>query len=199
MAARRVTVFGSSRVSPADPEYHEAVRLGRLLAEAGYVVYTGGYAGTMEAVCRGVAESGGVAIGVTMQPWAKRARANAWVTQEVVAPDLFARLRLLIASDAYIALSGGSGTLGEVALAWNLFQTESIAPCPLVLVGPRWRTLVHCFRSELRLEARDLDLLAVADTVDDVLPYLAGIARSGAPLGGAVSHPSSARSKRDHS
>ena len=179
MPPRRVTVFGSSRVVADDLEYQEAARLGRILAEAGYVVYTGGYAGAMEAVSRGVVESGGVAIGVTVRLWAKRARANPWITREVVAHNLFTRLRLLTGSDAYVALPGGPGTLSEVALAWNLVQTESIEPRPLVLVGPRWRALVDCFRSMLRVEGRDLALLTVADSVDDVLPQLAGRRHTG--------------------
>ena len=179
MPLRRVTVFGSSRVVAADVEYQEAARLGRLLAEAGYIVYTGGYAGAMEAVSRGVMESGGVAIGITMRPWAKRVQANPWITREVAASDLFVRLRRLIKSDAYVALPGGVGTLGEVALAWNLIQTESISPRPLILVGPRWRALVDCFQRMLSIEAQDLALLTIADSVDDVVSQLTGIRGTG--------------------
>jgi len=175
MPLRRVTVFGSSRVVASDLEYQEAARLGRLLAEAGYIVYTGGYAGAMEAVSRGVKESGGVAVGITMRPWAKRVQANPWITREVAASDLFVRLRGLIKSDAYVALPGGAGTLGEVALAWNLIQTESISPRPLILVGPQWRALVDCFQRTLTIEGRDLALLTIAGSVDDVVPQLTGI------------------------
>ncbi len=173
--ARRVTVFGSSRVVASDREYQEAARLGRLLAEAGYIVYTGGYAGAMEAVSRGVAESGGVAIGVTVRPWANRVQANPWITREVVAPNLLVRLRWLTGSDAYVALPGGAGTLGEVALVWNLIQTESIDPRPVVLVGPRWQALVDCFQRALSIDARDLALLTIANSVEDVVPQLTGI------------------------
>ena len=179
MPPRRVTVFGSSRVVASDLEYQEAARLGRLLAEAGYIVYTGGYAGVMEAVSRGVMESGGVAIGITVRPWAKLVQANPWITREVVASDLFARLRRLIESDAYVALPGGAGTLSEVALAWNLIQTESINLRPLVLVGPRWRALVDCFRRALNIDTRDLALLTVADTVDEVPCRLAERSHAG--------------------
>jgi uncharacterized protein (TIGR00730 family) len=179
MSPRRVTVFGSSRVVASDLEYQEAGRLGRLLAQAGYIVYTGGYAGTMEAVSRSVVESGGVAIGVTVRPWAKRVQANPWNTREVVAPDLFARLHRLTESDAYVALPGGAGTLSEVALAWNLIQTGSIDPRPLVLVGPRWRALIDCFQKSLSVEARDLALLTVVDSVEDVVPQLTEIRHTG--------------------
>jgi predicted Rossmann-fold nucleotide-binding protein len=97
----------------------------------------------------------------------------------VAASDLFVRLRRLIKSDAYVALPGGAGTLGEVALAWNLIQTESISPRPLILVGPRWRALVDCFQRTLSIEARDFALLTIADSVDDVVPQLTGIRGTG--------------------
>ena len=172
MAMARVTVFGSSRVVPGEPAYEEALRLGRLLAEAGYAVCSGGYAGAMEAVSRGAAEAGGAVVGITVQPWAARLQANSWVGEEVVTPHLFERLLRLTESDAYVALPGGPGTLGEVALAWNLFQTESIPTRPLILVGPQWRRLIRCFEAELRVETRDLELLQFAATVDEVLPLL---------------------------
>ncbi len=175
MGSRQVTVFGSSRVAPGDEAYQEAVRLGRLLVEAGYTVCSGGYAGVMEAVSRGAAEAGGVATGVTVEPWSARLRPNAWLTRELQTPHLFERLRCLIDSDAYVAMPGGPGTLGEVALTWNLFQTESIPLRPLILVGESWRRMIDCLRVELRVDARDLALLRFVGTVDEILPALRGV------------------------
>jgi uncharacterized protein (TIGR00725 family) len=170
----RVTVFGSSRVTPGESTYQNAMRLGWLLAQGGYAVCSGGYAGVMEAVSRGAAEAGGTVIGITVQAWAPRLQANAWVAREVATPNLFDRLMRLTETDAYVALEGGPGTLGEVALAWNLFQTESIPVRPLILVGPSWRRLIKCFEAGLRIEPRDLALLQFAETVEEVLPLLPG-------------------------
>ncbi|HET8999575.1 MAG TPA: LOG family protein [bacterium] len=174
MAVARVTVFGSSRAAEGEHGYQEALRLGRLLAGAGYAVYSGGYGGAMEAVSRGAADAGGMVVGITVQPWAPRLQANSWVGEEVVTPHLFERLLRLTESDAFVALPGGPGTLGEMALVWNLFQTESAPIRPLILVGAQWRRLVRCFEAELRVEARDLELLQFAATVDEVLPLLLG-------------------------
>ena len=69
---RFVTVFGGA--SPTEPDYNAALRLGKLLGQAGCSVLTGGYIGTMEAVSRGAAESGGHVIGVTceeIEAWRK--------------------------------------------------------------------------------------------------------------------------------
>jgi uncharacterized protein (TIGR00730 family) len=177
MGSGRVSVFGSSRVAEGEPEYEQAMRLGRLLAQAGYAVCSGGYSGVMEAVSRGAAEAGGTVIGVTVESWAARQCPNAWLTEEVVTPHLLERILRLTESDAYVALPGGPGTLGEVALAWNLFQTGSIPVRPLVLVGPGWRRLIRCLETGLRVEASDLTLLQLADTVEDVLPLLSPAAR----------------------
>lgn len=173
----RVTVFGSSRLLPADPAYREAQRLGGLLAEAGYTVYTGGYAGVMEAVSRGAVEAGGRAVGVTVSSWAARIRPNRWVTDEVATPDLFQRIATLTATDAYVAMPGGLGTLGEVALTWNLFQTDSIPRRPLVLVGPEWRAVLDRLPEAVRIEPGDLEFVRLVDTVGDVV----GVIRSAAP------------------
>lgn len=169
MSNGSVTVFGSSRVKADQPEYRDAVRLGRLLAEAGYSVCTGGYAGVMEAVSRGAVEAGGHAVGVTVSTWAARHHPNQWVREELAMPDLFQRIARLTATDAYVAMPGGMGTLGEVALTWNLFQTESIPRRPLVLVGRPWRGLLDCLRGAVRLEPSDLELVRLVDGVDDVV------------------------------
>jgi uncharacterized protein (TIGR00730 family) len=165
----RVTVFGSSSVTARDPAYRDAFRLGRLLAQAGYTLCTGGYSGIMEAVSRGAVEAGGRAIGVTVTSWADRVRPNRWLTEEVAAPDLFQRIARMIAADAYVALPGGLGTLGEVALTWNLFQTQSIPRRPFVLVGPAWRAVLDCLAGAVRIERRDLGLVRLVDRVDDVV------------------------------
>ncbi len=60
-----VTVYGSNAPKDGEAEYEQARALGRLLAQQGYVVATGGYAGTMEAASRGAKEAGGYVIGVT--------------------------------------------------------------------------------------------------------------------------------------
>jgi uncharacterized protein (TIGR00725 family) len=61
----KVSVFGGSQPREGDAAYAEAMELGRLLAERGHIVLTGGYIGTMEAVSRGARQAGGHVIGVT--------------------------------------------------------------------------------------------------------------------------------------
>lgn len=175
----RVTVFGSARVAEDSIEYAEARRLGRLLAQDGHFIVSGGYGGVMEAVSRGAHEVGGRVIGVTVAPWAQRLAPNRYLSEERSAESLFERLEALVESDALIALPGGAGTLGEVALAWNLRQMELMPAKPVILVGESWRRMVEAFRELLIVNERDLGLLTLVDSIDDAISALDAVVGSG--------------------
>ncbi len=140
----KITVFGGSAPKPDTPAYNEALLLGKLLAERGHSVMTGGYVGTMEAVSRGANEAGGHVIGVTcdeIENW-REVHPNRWITEEWRYPTLKARLNALIENcDTAFALPGGPGTLTEIMLMWNQLIIEAIPPVPLILIGKGWQTL----------------------------------------------------------
>lgn len=165
----RVTVFGSARVAENTANYKDAVRLGRLLAEAGHTVVSGGYAGAMEGVSRGAHEAGGRVVGVTMTPWSEWLTPNRYLSEERAAESLFARIEALIESDCLIALPGGAGTLGEVAMAWNLRQTRMIPQKPVILVGQEWSRMVSAFEENLIIDAKDLAMLRLVGSVEDAV------------------------------
>ncbi len=145
--AQIVSVFGSGQVAPDSADYADAVRLGGMLAEAGYIVMTGGYAGLMEAASKGAKEAGGHVVGVTVGMFDRAgAKANDYV-DEVVSYDTLSErlLHVVKAADAVIALPGGIGTLTEVALTWSLLQTGEVAPMPFVLLGEMWESLLRDF------------------------------------------------------
>ena len=147
----RITVFGGSQPKPGDPIYQDAQHLGSLLAKNGYVLITGGYIGTMEALSRGAAESGGHVIGVTcdqIEAW-RSVKANSWVKEEWHYTSLKDRLFALIENcDAFLALPGGVGTLAEIILAWNLLLTQILPPRPLILIGSGWQATIDNFLAE---------------------------------------------------
>ena len=165
----KVTVFGSARLGEATAEYQDAVRLGTLLAQAGHTVMSGGYGGLMEAVSRGAHEAGGDVVGITMAAWDGRLVPNRYLSRQLAAETLFARIEQLIKADSLIALPGGAGTLGEVALAWNLLQMKLIPPTPVILVGSGWATMVEAFRSNLIVNEHDLAMLRVVAGVDEAV------------------------------
>jgi len=138
----RVTVFGGSTPIPTDPDYQEAMQLGKLLGAAGYIVITGGYMGTMEAVSMGASEVGGHVIGITsdeIEAW-RPGKPNAWMQEERRFETARERLFALIDHcDAAIALPGGAGTLAEIAVLWKHMIISS--PRPLILVGAGWQRI----------------------------------------------------------
>ena len=147
----RITVFGGSQPQPGDPVYQDALHLGKLIANQGYILLNGGYIGTMEALSRGAAEAGGHVIGVTcdqIEAW-RPLKANPWVTEEWHYSTLQERIFSLIENcEAFLALPGGIGTLAEVMLAWNLLVTHILPPRPLILIGTGWQTTIQQFITE---------------------------------------------------
>lgn len=176
---RLVGVMGSARIQPGDPRYDDAMRVGREMATAGFVVMTGGYGGLMEAVSRGAAEAGGAVIGLPVRGWASLVP-NAWVGEARWVDSYFDRLTAFAACDAIVALDGGLGTLGEAAVAWANLQTDPGTNPPLILFGRAWRRL-HAFIGEiLVVDERDLDLVRLVDRPEAV---------SGAIVDAIAGHP----------
>ena len=147
----RISVFGGAQPREGEAAYSEAFELGRMLAERGHTVLTGGYIGTMEAVSRGAHEAGGHVIGVTCEDielW-RKVKANSWVKEEIRKKTLVERLHTLIhESDAAFALPGGAGTLTEISLMWNLMIVESLHRRPLILIGRGWQSTFDQFFKE---------------------------------------------------
>lgn len=173
----RVSVFGGSQPREGDTAYAEAMELGRLLAERGHTVLTGGYIGTMEAVSRGAKEAGGHVIGVTcsdIERW-RPVGANQWVMEEIKKESLIERLHTLIhESDAAFALPGGTGTLTEISLMWNLMTVESLHRRPLILIGRGWQSTFDQFFQEFNsyMTAPQREILKFADDVHTALELL---------------------------
>jgi uncharacterized protein (TIGR00730 family) len=166
-AVNVIAVYGSSRITPADPEYADALEVGRLLGAAGYTIMTGGYAGVMEAASRGAAEAGARVIGVTtaaIEALAGR-RANPWLTEEV-AQDLFSqRIDYLVRrAQGFVAMPGGIGTLHEIVAVWEMMRVGEIPPAPIVCYSPYWEDILKPLLSNRYLHPDYVPLLRFAST-----------------------------------
>jgi uncharacterized protein (TIGR00725 family) len=107
-----------------------AEEVGRLLAEGGATVVTGGLGGVMAAACRGAKTAGGTTIGIV--PDEDAAGANRWVDHVVVTGIGHARNLAVVASgEAVIAVGGSWGTLAEIGFAVRLGR-------PTVILEPGW-------------------------------------------------------------
>ncbi|MEO7745555.1 MAG: TIGR00730 family Rossman fold protein [Actinomycetota bacterium] len=165
---RAVSVFGSARTRPDHPSYALGIEVGRLLAEAGYAVITGGGPGVMEAANKGACEAGGVSVGLGIElPFEQGL--NEYVDLGVNFRYFFARKTMFVKyAEGFIVLPGGFGTFDELFEAMTLVQTQKVTSFPIVLLGSAyWRGLVDWLGSapleEGTIWQRDLDLLTVTD------------------------------------
>src|SRR5437773_4712139 len=117
-----ITVIGKAARDPKDPVPPEAIaaaeEVGRLLAEWGAVVVSGGLSGVMEAVSRGAKSANGLVVGIL--PGFDKADANAYV--DIALPTGMGWMRNTLtvrAADAVIMISGGIGTLNELTVAYE--------------------------------------------------------------------------------
>ena len=172
-----VTVFGSSRPKEGSQDYEEARVLGRALAKHGFAVCSGGYAGVMEAVSRGAKEAGGKTFGVTAE-FFKNAKLNRWVDSETRVSTWEERLfELIRMADGFVACKGGTGTLVELAVVWEMLNKSVMKNKPFAVLGEFWRPIVDRVR-EVELghpapwgEANG-PLVYVAATAGDVAHHL---------------------------
>ena len=170
-----ISVFGSHAPKPDSPLYEMAKELGRLLAEAGFIVATGGYEGTMGAVSQGAAEAGGHTIGVTSSAVeaSRDVSLNRWVREEVKCDSLQDRLyHLVTKNDGMVVLEGGIGTLSELSLAWSLLQVREIDERPLILLGQLWKDTLPVFIHEDYVSEEVTRLITMLDSPSEVVEYL---------------------------
>jgi len=157
------TTFGASRCEPNSPRYREGVALGELLARLGYTVRCGGYGGLMEAVSKGVAQAGGVCIGIGLEAFDERRPPNPYLTRKIVAKDLYQRLQLLIeGSQLFIAQYGSVGTLNEIFMVAALKYGGLKPSIQIVLLGKEYRSF-QCFDANFKRVVHfcdDIDQLA---------------------------------------
>lgn len=176
-ASRVITIFGSSRPRPGDAEYSSAQSLGAALAQKGFVVCSGGYGGVMEAVSRGAKEAGGKTFGITAEFF--RSRANEWIVEEVRVKTWQDRLfELVKRGHGYVACPGGTGTLVELAVVWEMLNKSVMKRRPLVVLGEFWQPVIARVReAELGHPSRWAEhsgpLIQPAATPADAAAYLA--------------------------
>ncbi len=171
---RIVAVFGSSRSRPGDGVYEQAVDLGRLLAEAGFGVTNGGYAGVMEAVSAGASGSGGRVVGVTAPPlFPGRTEGNRFLTEEIPAGSLTERIHIMWEMACAAVLWPGSiGTFTELAVVWNdavLAARRGAPPPPVIAFRDRWEGLVDQLTEDL---GADPGLVTMVDTPSQAVQAL---------------------------
>ena len=174
---RGVSIFGSARSTPDDPDYQAAMETAALLAAEGFAVITGGGPGIMEAANRGAFEAGGLSIGCNIElPFEQRP--NAYQTRSLKFKYFFVRKMMFVKySLGFIIFPGGFGTFDELFEALTLIQTRKIRNFPVVLFGTQyWTGLLEWFKQSVlpggKISDLDLNLFYVTDSPQEAIEIM---------------------------
>ena len=171
-----VTIFGSARVTPDDPHYELARKMGAAVARLGFTVMTGGGPGIMEAANRGAREVGGRSVGCNIElPFEQVS--NAYLDRCVRLHYFFVRKALLVKySYAFVVMPGGAGTLDELFEALTLIQTGKIKNFPIVIMGTDyWKELIGFIEKMAergKIGPADLSLIFATDSVEEAIAHI---------------------------
>jgi uncharacterized protein (TIGR00730 family) len=173
-----VSIFGSARVLEGSATYESARTTGRLFAEAGFAVVTGGGPGVMEAANRGCQEAGGLSVGFGIAlPHEQELNGHLDIALEF--DHFYARKTMFVkAAEGFVIFPGGFGTQDELWEALTLIQTGVIGTFPVVLFdSDYWEELMDWVRSEMLDDALispgDLDLLHLVDEEERAVELVA--------------------------
>lgn len=178
----RVSIFGSARAKAGSFVYGEVKRVAAALAGLGCDIITGGGPGLMQAANEGAGEAGtperNRSVGIRVDlPFEQEA--NPFVQQAYEHQTFFTRLHhFVLASDAFVVVPGGIGTVLESMMVWQLLQVRHVQEVPLIFVGKMWAQLVEWARLHL-LDPRlplaspeDLEIPKCVNTADEAITLL---------------------------
>ena len=172
-----VSIFGSARTKPENPDFQSAEKLAKLLTDSGYGVLTGGGPGIMEAGNKGAFENGGSSVGLNIKLPMEQ-HPNPYQTTSLDFRYFFIRkVNFLKYSVGVFIFPGGFGTMDELFESLTLVQTGKVNRIPLVLVGRDfWEGAVKWIEETLRgnsyISPDDVELYRIVDTAEEGLEYL---------------------------
>ena len=172
--SRGISIFGSARSKPDDPDYQAAQETAALLAKEGFAVITGGGPGIMEAANRGAFEAGGLSIGCNIElPFEQKP--NAYQTRSLTFKYFFVRKMMFVKySLGFVIFPGGFGTFDELFEALTLIQTKKIRDFPVVLFDSKyWQGLLDWMGNFVlpggKIAEQDLRLFHLTDSPSEVV------------------------------
>ena len=175
-----ISVFGSARTKPEDPNYQLAVDVAKRLVEAGFGVITGGGPGIMEAANKGAYMNGGLSVGLNINlPFEQSHNPYIDPDKNIDHRYFFVRKVMFVKyAQSFVAMPGGFGTLDELFEVLTLIQTKKITNVPVILVGKEfWQGLVDWVKNTMldkynNISAKDMDMIPITDDVDEVVQII---------------------------
>ncbi|HMB98024.1 MAG TPA: TIGR00730 family Rossman fold protein [Balneolaceae bacterium] len=174
-----VSIFGSSRSKPGDPNYERAMKTAELISKNGFGVITGGGPGIMEAANKGAMKAGGKSVGLGIElPHEQGINEYVHPQYEINFKYFFVRKVMFVKyAQGFIVFPGGFGTLDELFETLTLIQTFKIERIPIVLVGTEyWGGVLDWIKKKLSddeyISESDMDLYFVTDDHEEAVKYV---------------------------
>ncbi len=184
---RKVSIFGSARTHPDNPNYQLASELGRLLSQQGMMVITGGGPGIMQAGIEGAGREQSFGVNI-MLPFEQAPNSLIADDKKLVNLKYFFTRKLLLVKETHAVaiLPGGFGTLDETFEVLTLIQTGKTDPIPIVCLetpgGTYWECLMDFLKSQLvprgLISASDLCLFKVVHSAEEAANEIAAFFRN---------------------
>lgn len=187
----RVAIFGSARAKPGTFAYEEVKRAAAAFAQMGCEIVTGGGPGLMQAANEGAAAAGRAdSVGIRVElPFEQEV--NPFVEHAFEHKTFFSRLQhFVIASDAFVVVPGGIGTVLEMFMIWQLLQVRHVENVPLILVGKMWPGLIQWVRSAMLdqqiplANPEDVDIPRCLENADQAIEVVRDLHARWAAAGG---------------
>jgi len=174
-----VSIFGSARTKPNEPNYLLAEEIAFKLTQHGFGIVTGGGPGIMEAANKGAHRGKGVSVGLNIElPHEQHFNPYIDKDKNLEFDYFFVRKVMFVKySQGFVVMPGGFGTLDECFEALTLIQTEKIGRFPIVLIGKRfWSGLLDWMKYTLlekhhTVSIENLDLFRIVDTADEAVEH----------------------------
>ena len=175
---RKVTVFGSARTQPDDPEYQAAVSFAHKMRENGFMTITGAGPGIMAAGNEGAGRDDSFGLNIAL-PFENTANSFIAGDPKLVNFNYFftRKLSFVKEADAAVGFPGGFGTMDEIFEALTLIQTGKATLYPIVCVDAKdgkywkfWKQFLdeHLARMEM-ISPNDFALFKVTDSIDEAV------------------------------
>ena len=183
-----VSIFGSARTKPDDPNYTRCMEIARRLSDEGFALISGGGPGVMEAANKGAYEGRSSSVGLNIE-LPNEQSGNRFANVPIHFHYFFSRKVCFVKySLGFIYMPGGFGTLDELFEVLTLVQTQRIPQFPIILFGrEHWKGLFAWMKTRLEKDRQispgDLDLVKITDDVQEVIAIIRDYERRVGPPG----------------
>ncbi len=184
---KKVSIFGSARTAPGEPEYEQARSFANRIALQGFMVITGAGGGIMEAAQGGAGREKSFGVNIRL-PFEQKANLTIQDDPKLINFKYFftRKLMFLKETNAVVLFPGGFGTHDEGFEALTLVQTGKTNPVPIVFIdrpgGSYWQGWKSHVEDHLLarglIDREDMGLFMVTGDVEEAVREVVGFYRN---------------------